>query len=392
MMKVIQGAAIAVFTVCLSIAVSKETDSPVKTIDNNQLEEMLTAGIPLETLTKMLQENPNAKMSDLPEEMIRLKKAAQGGGMDPREQKTLLNMVIDLANKEKTRLKGMIDQYMNICINGDKTEYESMMRQIMREGRIVVTELRKHIEEENELKRMGVVDAMGRLGEKSAVVVKDVKLMLGDRDAGVREKAAEALAKIAPPEIVDELIEAVERHLVEHLDGMATALGKFDNEKAVKPLARLLAQAGDPAARRAAASALGDLRTKDVQAINALLDAVLDEQDAQLRALAAGSLGRIGERRAVGYIIRSFQRYEQKPGRDELLKQLKNFKSLKVVDFLIPLTDKDAPDIRRAAQETLQILTGSDASNREGWEAVREVIRDRPDWNVDVDQVTATPK
>jgi HEAT repeat protein len=137
---------------------------------------------------------------------------------------------------------------------------------------------------------------------------------------------------------------------------------------------------------------LGDLRTKDVQAINALLDAVLDEQDAQLRALAAGSLGRIGERRAVGYIIRSFQRYEQKPGRDELLKQLKNFKSLKVVDFLIPLTDKDAPDIRRAAQETLQILTGSDASNREGWEAVREVIRDRPDWNVDVDQVTATPK
>jgi len=312
--------------------------------------------------------------------------------MDTREQKTLLNMVIDLANKEKTRVKGMIDQYMNICINGDKAEYESMMRQILREGRMVVTELRKHIEEENELKRMGVVDALGRLGEKSALVVKDVKLMLGDRDGGVREKAAEALAKIAPPEIIDELIEALERHLVEHLDGIATALGKFGNEKAVKPLGKLLTQSGDLNARRAAANALGDLRTRDAQAINALLDAVLDDQDAQLRAIAAASLGWIGDRRAVGYIIRSFQRYEQKPGRDELLKQLKYFKSLKVVDFLIPLTDKDAPDIRRAAQETLQILTGSDATSREGWEAVREVIRDRPDWNTDGEQVNATPK
>jgi len=53
------------------------------------------------------------------------------------------------------------------------------------------------------------------------------------------------------------------------------------------------------------------------------------------------------------------------------------------VDFLIPCTNKDAPDIRRAAQETLQILTGADATTREGWEAVREVIRDRPDWKDD---------
>lgn len=392
-MKAILSAAVSAVLLCGTVAISKEVgDSPVKTVDNKQLEDMLKAGIPLETISKMLLDNPNAKMSDLPEEMIQLKKAAQEGGMEAREQKTLLNMVIDLANKEKTRIKGLIDQYMNVCINGEKTEYESMMRQILREGRIVVTELRKHIEEENELKRMGVVDALGRLGEKSALVVKDVRLMLGDRASGVREKAAEALAKIAPPEIVDELIESIERRTVEHLDGIATALGKLGNEKAVKPLSKLLAQSSDPNARRAAAYALGDLRTKDPQAMNALLDAVLDDQDPQLRAVAAGSLGLIGERRAVGYIIRSFQRHEQKPGRDALLRQLGNFKSLKVVDFLIPLTDKDAPDIRRAAQETLQVLTGSDASSREGWEAVREVIRDRPDWSSDNEQVTSSPK
>jgi HEAT repeat protein len=387
-MRAIQCAMVCAVLFWSAAAVSKETDSPVKTIDNKQLVDMLRAGIPLDTITKMVSDNPSVKISDTPEEIIEISKAAQDGGMEPRERKTLLNLVIDLANKEKTRIKGLIDQYMNVCINGDKTEYESMMRQIMREGRMVVTELRKHIEEENELKRQGVVDALGRLGEKSALVVKDVKLMLGDRDPGVREKAAEALAKIAPPEIVDELIEAIDRRTVEHLDGMATALGKLGSEKAVKTLSKLLVQTSDPAARRAAAAALGDLRTKDTQAVNALLDAVLDDQDPQLRSLSAWALGYIGERRAVGYIIRSFQRHEQKPGRDELLKQLRNFKSLKVVDFLIPLTDKDAPDIRRAAQETLQVLTGSDATSREGWEAVREVIRDRPDWNTDTEQAS----
>jgi HEAT repeat protein len=364
-------------------SVAKEADSPVKTIDNKQLVDMLKARIPLDVITKMLTDNPAVRISAEPEDLIEISKASEDGGMEPRERKTLLTLVLDLANKEKMRIKALIDQYMNVCINGDKAEYESMMRQILRESRMVVTELRKHLEEENELKRMGVVEALGRVGEKSPLVVKDVRLMLTDRDSGVRDRAAEALAKIAPPEVVDELIEGVDRRTVEHLDGMATALGKMGNEKAVKPLSKLLTQTTDPAARRAAAVALGELRARDTQAVNALLDAVLDEQDPQLRALSAAALGRIGERRAVGYIIRSFQRYEQKPGRDELLRQLKNFKSLKVVDFLIPCTDKDAPDIRRAAQETLQILTGSDATSREGWEAVREVIRDRPDWNTE---------
>jgi HEAT repeat protein len=250
----------------------------------------------------------------------------------------------------------------------------------LREGKIVVTELRTHIEEENELKRMGVVDALGQIGDRSTMVVNDVKLMLRDRHPGVRGEAAQALARLAPPEMVDELIDILERRSAEHLDGIIQALGKMGNQKAVPVLSKVLMMTVEPSARQSAAQALGDLGTKEVEAVNALLDAVLDDHDGKLRIIAAGALGRIREPRAVGYIIRSFQRHEGKKGRDELLRQLKHFKSLKVVDFLIPCTNKDAPDIRRAAQETLQILTGADANSMEAWQAVREVIRARPDW------------
>lgn len=357
-----------------------DTDSAVKTIDNQSLVEMLNAGIPFAVVEKRMKDNPAVKLTAEPSDLIDIKNAAEKGGMQERERTMLLMMVIDLANRENNRIKELIDRYMNVCINGDKTEYESMMRQILREGKIVGPELRKHIEEENELKRIGVVDALGRVGDRSPLVVKDVRLMLGDRDGGVRESAAQALARLAPPEMVDELIDILDRRSVEHLDGIIQAMGKMGNDKAIKPLTKVLSMTTDAGARQAAARALGELKAKDLEAVNALLDAVLDDQDGELRVLAAEALGRIGEPRAVGYIIRSFQRHEGKSGRDLLLRQLKNFKSLKVVDFLISCVDKDARDIHRAAQETLQILTGADASSREGWEAVREVIRDRPDW------------
>jgi len=387
-MRSMQSCGLLVALLLTSTCWAAGTDSAVKTIDNKSLVDMLKAGISFNVIEKMMKGNSRVKLRADPEDLIEIKKAAVEGKMAEREAESLLNLVIDLANKEEDRLKELINKFMNVCINEDEVEYGSMMRSILREGKIAVTELRKHIEEENELKRMGVVDALGQIGDRSPLVVNDVKLMLGDRHPGVREEAAQALARLAPPEMADELIDILERRSAEHLDGIVQALGKIGNEKAVKPLAKLLMTTVDPSSRQAAALALGDLRTKDTEAINALLDAVLDDHDGKLRIYAANSLGRIREPRAIGYIIRSFQRHEGKKGRDELLRQLKHFKSLKVVDFLIPCTNKDAPDVRRAAQETLQILTGADANSQEGWLAVREVIRDRPDWKANG---TSTP-
>jgi high-affinity K+ transport system ATPase subunit B len=122
----------------------------------------------------------------------------------------LLNLVIEKANSEKTRIKELVDRFMNICVNGDEAEYESLVRTLMREGRAIVPELMKHFEEEQELKRKGILDMLGRVGDKNAVVINSIKLHLSDRHPAVRAQAAKAVAALAGPTTVDELIEVVE--------------------------------------------------------------------------------------------------------------------------------------------------------------------------------------
>jgi HEAT repeat protein len=147
--------------------------------------------------------------------------------------------------------------------------------------------------------------------------------------------------------------------------------GDKGNQDAVMALTLILTEPSDPKSRRAAARGLGHLKP-DTKAINALLDAVLDDEDALLRVVAAEALGRIGESKAVSYIIRGFQRYRDKPGSIELLRQLKYFKTRKSMEFLIPFTDDSEAEVRKAARETLRLLTGSDADTQEGW---RKILR-----------------
>jgi HEAT repeat protein len=308
--------------------------------------------------------------------------------MDKKEIDKLLTTVIEKANLERVRMKELVDRFMNICVNGDPPEYDSLMRQILSEGRACVVQLLKHREEENEKKRTGVLDALGRLGDKSAPVVLQVRLMLSDRHPDVRKQAALAVAALAAATTADELIEILQKRQMEFVDGVALALGEVGDPKAVGPLTTLLTLSTDREARWAAATALGQLRTKDKAAIEGLLAAVLDTRDPMLRASAAKALGAIGEPRTVGHIIRSFQRFDDPEGRAQLLKQLRYFKSLVALEFLVPSTNHDSPDIRKAVIETLKVMTGANAETRDEWESVVNVIKDRPDWQ-DVDKAAA---
>jgi hypothetical protein len=346
-------------------------------MDNPALVNMLRAKISLDVIKKKI-ENSRCRFNAASDELIAISNAAREGGMPQKDVDDLLKLVIEKANSEKVRLKAMGDHFMNICVNGDEQEYESLMRTLLREGRALVPELLKHIEEENELKRKGVLDALGRLGDKTPEVVKSVRLMLGDRHPAVRAQAAKAVAALAGPDTGKELIRDLERRLGEYTDGFAMALGYLDCKEAVPVLTAVLERSSDKDARLAAAFSLGLLQARDKAAVEALLAAVLDPHDPRLRTAAAKSLGQIAERRAVDYIIRSFQRYQD--GRDELIGQLRYFKTIPVAEFLIRCVEEDSPEIRRAANDTLKTLTGANVDTAEEWRSVLPVIRDRPDW------------
>jgi len=352
--------------------------------DNTKLVSMLKAKIALSVIKKKI-ENSTVRFNSDADQLIQVRSAAAEGGMEEKDIVELLNTVIDKANLEKVRVKELVDRFMNICVNGDPPEYDSLMRQILSEGRVCVPQLLKHREEENELKRKGVLDALGRLGDKSATVLNQVRLMLSDRHPNVRKQAAKAVALLAAATTVDELIEILQKRQMDFVDGVALALGELGDPKAVGPLTTLLTLSTEREARWAAATALGQLRTKEKGAVEALLAAVLDQRDATLRAAAAEALGAIGEPRTVGYVIRGFQRYGEPESRAQLLKQLKYFKSYVALEFLVPISNDDSPEVRKAAVETLRVMTGANAENRDEWEAILNVMRDRPDWR-DVDK------
>jgi HEAT repeat protein len=377
-----------VLLACIVLAATvRGAEEAGEILDNAKLISMLKAQISLPVIKTKI-ENSSVRFVADSDQLILISTAAHEGGMEKKDVDELLTIVIQKANLEKNRIKELVDRFMNVCVNGDPTEYDTMMRSLLGEGRACVPQLLKHTEEENEVKRRGVVDALGRIGDKSPAVVNRVRLLLTDRHPDVRQEAAKAVAALALPTTVDELIEVLNRRQAEYVDGVALALGELRDPKAVAPLTTLLTLSTEAGNRRAAATALGQLRTKDDRAIKALLAGVLDARDPQLRVASARALGLIGEVQTVGYIIRSFQRFGDVDGRAHLITELRHFKSLAALDFLVPCTNDDAPDIRKAAVETLKVLTGANGESREEWESIVNVIRDRPDWR-DSDKATA---
>lgn len=362
------------------------TASAGEVMDNAKLEKMVTEGIPLDVIMKLLKPSPtpgeaqrgaNCRFDASSEAMISIQKACKEGNMPPEDTKKLLSEVIDLANKDQKYLKELVDRALNVFENADENEYELMMRELAREGKRVTPYLLAKENVESERQRGGIADSLGRMLDKSDTVIAAVSRMLTDRSKPVRLQAAKAIVALAGPKTADELIERLNNRTAK-LDGVAMALGYLGNALAVEPLTKLLKMSGDSDARVCAAFSLGELRAKSAGAAEALLEAVLDERDEKLREAAAVALAKTGEKRAPSYIIKAFHRY--RPGREVIMQELRTFKDISALEFLVTQVDNDDPKVKRAAIETLRYMTGENETDADGWRGILEVLRGRPDW------------
>jgi len=355
-------------------------------IDNLTLEKMCREGISLDVILKLLeptvapgegQKGANCRFDATSEAMISLQKACKEGAWQNKDIEKLQTKVIELANRDQKFLKALVDRALVLFENVDEIEYDAVMNELGREGKRVIPYLLGKENVESERQRSGVVDALGRLGDKSPNVVATVTRMLTDRAKPVRLKAAQAIVPVAGPATAEELIARLGSR-IEKLDGVAMALGYLGEQRAIEPLTKVLHSSGDSDTRVCAAFALGELRAKAPAACEALLEAVLDERDEKLRDSAAAALTKIGEKRTPSYIIKAFYRY--RPGRDELMRHLASFKDLDGLAFLVDQVASDDPKVKKAAVETLRLMTGENESDAEGWRGVLDVLRTRPDW------------
>lgn len=159
------------------------------------------------------------------------------------------------------------------------------------EGRLA--RLRKELHEGDAAQRREVVRL---LASYPASAVRDVLLeALGDRDAGVRAEAADAVGRVRLREAVPRLLDWLDDPDADVRTSAAVALGRIGATRAVPPLVRLL---GDSHAdvRKAAVSALESIGTGDV--IVPLLGR-LDDTDTSVKVAAARALGHLGDPQAV---------------------------------------------------------------------------------------------
>ena len=351
----------------------------VEILTNEKLLKAVQAGVSLDVILNLINDNlTNSQFDSSTDALIALQEAGIKGAWKPEQISTLQTKIIDVAKLDTKRINGLVSKALNVFENSDENEYEQVMRELVRVGMGIVPELLKNMEQESERKRSGVVDAIGQIGDKSDSVIKAVLLMLFDRSKPVRLAAAKCVASLARPEDCATLISKLSLKNVK-LDGVAMALGYLGDARAIEPLVSLLKLSGDSDARNCAAFSLGQLRAKTPSATDCLLEAVLDERDEKLRESAAQALALIGDPRAPRHIIRAFQRYRQ--GREDLLKHLAYFKDGEAVEFLLDEIDKeDSPKIKKAALETLRILSHEDYESIDDWRSWWSVSKVRPDW------------
>jgi len=361
----------------LSVVLSGKATQAGEILDNAKLKDVLKAGISLSVVEDMIKTS-TTQFKYESSEIVDISKAAKEGNMPQADIDRLLKIVIAEANKGQTRLKEMVVRFLNMCVNGNEQEYGAMMRQLLREGKAIVPYLMAHIEEENEKKRVGILDALAQIGDKADSVVNSVRLMLDDRNMAVRAQAAKTVAALATPATCETLLEQLNPKKHENLDGYALALGYLADPKAIAPLTNLLKDSQEENAAVAAAFALGQLRAREERAVGGLLDGLLSDRWEQLRFTCAHSLALIGEPRTVSYVMRAFQRYRD--GRPRLITALKKFKYYEGVEFLVELTNDDTPDVRKAAMEVLQVVTGETYSSYDEWDSWWNINKVRPDW------------
>jgi HEAT repeat protein len=136
-------------------------------------------------------------------------------------------------------------------------------------------------------------EALVELGDESAV--EPLCMALEDSSRWTRWHAAEALEKFGDARAIGPLCRVLDDQDSTVREHAARALGSVGDERAVGPLCAVLSD-NEQFPRRAAANAL--LKIGDASAVGPLCDA-LWSVDGYVRELAAATLGRIGDVRAV---------------------------------------------------------------------------------------------
>jgi HEAT repeat protein len=216
-----------------------------------------------------------------------------------------------------------------------------------------VLPLIERLEDSDAEVRWKAAEALGKIGDEESL--EPLIYALSDTDGDVRKHAARALGELDDEMAVDALIEALSDRDWPVRKNAATSLGRIGDERALKPLLNALND-DDIDVRRHAIGALVKMKSK---AVKPLLKKLYDT-DWQTRAIAAESLGRIGNKKAVQPLIKALGdrrfRDENRYVRGKAAEALGRIGDKSAVKYLEGALDEKYIFVRKRAQEALDLI------------------------------------
>jgi len=199
--------------------------------------------------------------------------------------------------------------------------------------------------------RAFAAELLGRVGDAKAVpALLETVEATRTEDSDVREVSLRALARIADPGAVEPLIRALATAEVWLAPRIADILTRH-GELVVDPLIAVLNDSGRQPSRAWAANVLGELRAQ--RAFPSLVRSLVDPED-EVRAKAATALGRLGDRRAVGYLVEHLLTDPAPFVRTRIASALGQFGGPEVIDRLVRALGDPAWWVRMRSVEALE--------------------------------------
>jgi HEAT repeat protein len=199
--------------------------------------------------------------------------------------------------------------------------------------------------------RAFAAELLGRVGNAKAVpALLETVQATRTEDADVREIALRALARIGDPRAVEPLVEALrtaEVWLAPRIADILTRHGLL----VVDPLVALIEQSGRHPSRAWAANVLGEVKAQG--AFPVLVRALEDLED-EVRAKSATALGRLGDRRAIAYLLEHLLTDPAPFVRARIAGTLGRFDEPEVIDRLVRALGDPAWWVRMRSVEALE--------------------------------------
>lgn len=199
--------------------------------------------------------------------------------------------------------------------------------------------------------RAFAAELLGRVGNAKAVpaLIATIQATRSE-DADVREIALRALARIADPRAVEPLVEALQQAESWLAPRIADILVRH-GDAVVDPMLRFLQGTARHPARAWAANILGELKA---QRAFPVLVITLRDLDDEVRAKSAGALGRLGDRRAVTYLLEHLLSDPAPFVRARIAGALGQFADADVIDRLVRALGDPAWWVRMRSVEALE--------------------------------------